>query len=277
MKRPIGIMQGRLAPRWHGRYQAFPVGYWQSEFHIARELGLDNIEFILDFGTDHQNPLMTDVGISEIKNTIVESGVGVKAICADYFMEAPFHSHRQKQSEAVLETLLKNACSLGVKDIVIPCVDQSSLKSTQQMDMVTDSISRLLPLAERLQINLNFETDLGPKEFKTFLTRFQSPRIKVNYDIGNSASLGYNPEEEFEAYGNLISDLHIKDRIKGGGSVKLGTGNANFAQVFTLLKKLDFNGNITMQASRAADYAGEFAHVTDQLNFSRELITKYLA
>jgi L-ribulose-5-phosphate 3-epimerase len=273
----IGIMQGRLAPRWIGRYQAFPVGYWQSEFHIARELALDNIEFILDYGTEHLNPLMSESGVEEIKSTIVASGVGVKAICADYFMEAPFHSHHQKRSESVLDLLLRNASSIGVKDIVIPCVDQSSLKTEEQMKMVTESISKALPLAERLMINLNFETDLGPKEFAAFLKRFQSPRIKVNYDIGNSASLDYNPTEEFEAYGALISDLHIKDRPKGAGSVKLGTGNAKFDLVFGLLKQIGFAGNITMQASRATDYASEFAHVTEQLKFTKDYVARFLA
>ena len=44
----IGIMQGRLLPRYKGRYQAHPVNYWQAEFYIAKEMGFDQIEFILD-------------------------------------------------------------------------------------------------------------------------------------------------------------------------------------------------------------------------------------
>ena len=49
MKKKIGIMQGRLLPKYRGRYQAHPVGYWDKEFPIAAKLGLDSIEFILDF------------------------------------------------------------------------------------------------------------------------------------------------------------------------------------------------------------------------------------
>ena len=45
----IGIMQGRLLPKYKKRYQAHPVGYWQAEFNIAKELGFDQIEFILDY------------------------------------------------------------------------------------------------------------------------------------------------------------------------------------------------------------------------------------
>lgn len=273
----IGIMQGRLAPRWHGRYQAFPVEYWQSEFFVARELGLDNIEFILDYGTEQLNPLMSQGGVAAIQSIVQASGVGVKAICADFFMEAPFHSIQQQRSEAVLDVLLRHAALLGVKDVTIPCVDHSKLKSNDDVQMLVSSITRLLPLAERLQVNINFETDLAPKPFRELLNQFKSPRIKVNYDIGNSAALGYDPAEEFEAYGEFISDLHIKDRVLGGGSVKLGTGNAKFDKVFTLLKQIKFNGNITMQASRAERFVDELAHVKTQLEFSREYVQRYLS
>jgi L-ribulose-5-phosphate 3-epimerase len=42
-------MKGRLLPKYQGRYQALPVDYWQQEFELAKEIGLDCIEFILDF------------------------------------------------------------------------------------------------------------------------------------------------------------------------------------------------------------------------------------
>ena len=32
----LGIMQGRLLPKYNGRYQAHPVGYWQKEFEYAK-------------------------------------------------------------------------------------------------------------------------------------------------------------------------------------------------------------------------------------------------
>ena len=38
MENKIGVMQGRLLPKYHGRYQAHPVDYWQEEFEIARRL-----------------------------------------------------------------------------------------------------------------------------------------------------------------------------------------------------------------------------------------------
>ena len=77
--------------------------------------------------------------------------------------------------------------------------------------------------------------------------------IKVNYDIGNSASLGFDINQELSAYGNLISDIHIKDRTLGGSSVFLGNGDANFDQFFKVLERYDYKGPFIMQAYRDDD------------------------
>lgn len=272
----IGIMQGRLLPRYKKRYQAHPVEYWQAEFSIARELGFSQIEFILDYNECHLNPLMSKKGIAKIKKMIELTGVEVKSICADYFMEAPLHSKHQEKSENILIKLIKHARRLNVIDIVVPCVDHSSLKSEKDFERFVKSINKALPFAEKYGININFETDLAPKKFKKLLGRFNSKNIKVNYDIGNSASLGYNPKEEFKAYGEYISDLHVKDRMLDGGSVKLGLGDADFKTVFELLKKYKFSGNIIMQAAKADDYIADLSMVKEQKEFITKYINEYL-
>jgi len=272
----IGIMQGRLLPKYKNRYQAHPVNYWQAEFYIAKELGFSQIEFILDFNDVEQNPLMSKDGINEIQKLISQTGVKVKSICADYFMEAPFHSHHQKQSEKVLKKLIKNAKELDVVDIVIPCVDQSTLKTKDDLKMFVSSIKKALPLAQKHNIFINFETDLNPNNFKELILNFDSKNIKVNYDIGNSAALGYDSDKEFKAYGKYISDLHIKDRILNDGSVELGTGNADFKKVFKNLKKYNFNGNIIMQSAKADDYIDDLKLVKKQKKFISKFVQKYL-
>ena len=49
LKNKFGIMQGRLLPKYQDRYQAHPVGYWQKEFKLAKNMDLDCIEFIFDY------------------------------------------------------------------------------------------------------------------------------------------------------------------------------------------------------------------------------------
>ena len=253
MNNPIGVMQGRLLPKYQGRYQAHPVGYWQDEFPIAQKLGLDCIEFILDYNDAEQNPLMTQEGCKEIQAVCERTGVKVMSVCADYFMEAPLHSENNQKTERSIEVLLqllKTSAELGVRDIVIPCVDQSSIKNEQVRTIFIEALTTVIPNAERSGVNLSLETDLDAKQFGELLSSLDSPKVTVNYDIGNSASLGYNPIDELSAYGERISDIHIKDRPLGGGSVKLGTGNADIQDFLKLMESFNYSGPLIMQAYR---------------------------
>ena len=153
MKNKIGVMQGRLVPKYQGRYQAHPIGYWQDEFVIAKKIGLDCIEFILDFNDAEDNPLLKAGGINEINEVINQTGVGVRTICADYFMEAPIHSEDvevSKQSQKTMIKLLKNSAEIGVTDVIIPCVDQSSLNNQLAVDRFVEQLSPVVKIAEKL-------------------------------------------------------------------------------------------------------------------------------
>ena len=135
MNNKIGVMQGRLVPKYQGRYQAFPVGMWKDEFKIAKECGIDLVEFILDFNDAEESPLLKSGGVNEISEVIEDTGVSVKTICADYFMEAPLHSCDDKVAnesfKKILERLIETSKGLKLTDIVIPCVDQSSLNTKE--------------------------------------------------------------------------------------------------------------------------------------------------
>ena len=100
------------------------------------------------------------------------------------------------------------------------------------------------------KINISLETDLNPLDFFDLIKAVNSPFVKINYDTGNSACLGYNLSEEFNAYGEYISDIHIKDRLLNGGSVFFGEGNVDFDLFFEELNKLNYNGPIIFQLYR---------------------------
>jgi L-ribulose-5-phosphate 3-epimerase len=271
----FGIMQGRLLPKYLGRYQAHPLNYWQDEFPIAASLGIKFIEFILDFTDYDLNPLMTKKGLVEIRNCSEVNGVGISSICADYFMEAPLHSPDTKVVESgvsILMRLLDAGSVLGIKDIVIPCVDHSSLKNDEAIKRFIDVISSLGEVAEKYGINLAIESDLNPVKFVQLLDKLPVRSVTVNYDSGNSASLGYNIKEEFTSYGKRISDLHIKDRIYQGGSVQLGYGNVDWNIFFSELDKLNYKGPLIMQAYRDDEGVEVFK---TQLDWIKNRIKEY--
>ena len=229
------------------------MGYWQDEFALAANLGLDCIEFILDYNDAAHNPLLTQEGRKQIKFLSDQTGVRVISVCADYFMEAPLHAEDDQEVEksmCILRQLQDASVELGVRDIVIPCVDQSSIQKKRLRDRFQEVLAEIIPKAEQSDVNLSLETDLNPPQFAELLNKLDSKQVTLNYDIGNSASRGYNPIEELAAYGERISDIHIKDRTLGGGSVKLGTGDADIPGFFKLLERFDYRGPFIMQVYR---------------------------
>ena len=92
------------------------------------------------------------------------TAVSVDTICADYFMEVPLHAMDESvaaESRETLTNLLKASSELGVTDIVIPCVDKSSLDNKETVDRFANQIRIVLPDAERQKINLSLETNLS--------------------------------------------------------------------------------------------------------------------
>lgn len=268
----IGVMQGRLLPKYQGRYQAHPIGYWEDEFEIAASLGVDLIEFILDYNDYEENPLMSASGCKKIKDIVNQSGVKVKTVCADYFMDAPLHStdlYVATLSAAVLRELIINSRTIGVTDIVLPLVDHSSVRDLESQDLFIRAIEPFFSYLDEQNMNLNLETDLDPTAFKNLLNQIDSDRVTVNYDTGNSAGLGYDPEQEFAAYGDRITDIHIKDRVKNGFSVCLGQGSADFSKIFKCVQNYGYSGPFIMQAFRDDDGLEIFK---TQLTWLRSLI-----
>ena len=67
---------------------------------------------------------------------------------------------------------------------------------------------------------------------------------------GNSASLGYDVEKEWNMYGHRIVNVHIKDRVLKGSSVPLGEGSTNFDTLAKMLSKFNYRGNVVLQVAR---------------------------
>jgi hexulose-6-phosphate isomerase len=255
----IGFMQGRLVPSINGRIQAFPWARWQDEFELGRTHGFASIEFVFESERFRDNPIFADAGVVEIRRLIERTGVAVSAVCADYFMDHPFFrvgDGERRASLNVLLRLLEHAKQVGAARVEIPCVDQASLRTEEDKRQLVAAIAEALPLAERLGIEVAFETDLPPEEFREFLERFRHPLIKANYDTGNSASLGYDPVQELTVLGSLVANIHIKDRVLHGTTVPLGTGNTDFHAVFATLAKISYRGPFILQTARDSDDVG---------------------
>ena len=253
MTTSIGIMQGRLVPPLRGHIQCFPRDNWRDEFPRASQAGLSAIEWIFDLDDAPLNPIATDDGISEICKLSQEYGVVVRSLCADYFMAKTLvraSAEERVERLAKLKWLLYRCGGCGVTRLVLPFVDHSRIVTDADRDDVVSALENVLATMEQAAVEIHLETSLPPKEFRDLLDRVPHPMVCVNYDSGNSSSLGFSPYAEWDAYGDRIGSIHIKDRLLGGTTVPLGTGNADFDALFAAVRHWAYEGPWVLQVAR---------------------------
>lgn len=269
----LGIMQGRLSPPEEGRFQSFPRRSWREEFARAREAGLSYIEWIHDEYGRSGNPIFREEGLAELDALKCEYGIATPALCCDWLMDFPVvrcSAQEREERERHLHELLPIAERMGAKRMVLPFVDHARMTTSEEQAFVLDLLRRLLKGAEMHGVELHLEADLAPMAFAEFLSRVEHPMLKVNWDSGNSSGLGYVASEEFAAYGKRVGSVHIKDRYrKPAGGVEtrpLGTGSADFDDVFEAIRSVDYCGGLTLQVARGAD-GDEVGFIRSQIEF----------
>jgi len=246
-------MQGRLVRPVEGRFQCFPRASWEAEFPRAAQASIECIEWIWDECGADVNPLASEDGLHNMQALAARYGVQVRSVCADYFMDRPLlrvePEERQERLKHLL-WLLDRCGKAGIERVVLPFVDASRIDTDEDRDNVVACVTAALAVAERTRVELHLETSLPPRPFADLLESLPHPLVRVNYDSGNSASLGYDPAEELAAYVERIGSVHIKDRIRGGSTVPLGRGDADFQAVFACLEKIDYQGDFILQVAR---------------------------
>ncbi len=263
-----GIMQGRLSPPEDGRFQSFPRNSWREELPRAREAGLSYIEWIYDDFGASANPLTTDAGIEELIALKEHYGISTPAVCGDWFMDFPFlrcTEDERARRQRFLGALLRASARISAHHLVLPFVDQSSIRTEEEKLIVLEVLTEGLKTAEATGVELHLEADFNPEDFAAFLDRIPHPMLKVNWDSGNSSGLGYVATAEFDAYGPRIGSIHIKDRFRkpdGGVETRpLGTGSADFDDVFRAIRSIGYTGGLTLQVARGTP--------GDEVNFIR--------
>lgn len=254
VKNRIGFMQGRLSPIYFDRIQSFPWNNWKNEFIQSKEIGFSLLEWTLDYDFFNENPLMNEVGRSNIKKYSEVNGVKIDSITGDCFMQAPFWKASGSffnKLEADFVSILDACMALNISIIVIPLVDNGSIENeSQQNTLVQFLLNKYSIIADR-NLKIAFESDFEPIKLGNFIKLFPSDIFGINYDTGNSAALGFNISKEFSVYSDRIINIHIKDRIYNGHSVELGTGDVDFKIFFKELGQSKYQGNLILQTARS--------------------------
>ena len=179
----IGFMQGRLTHSIDGKIQAFPKSDWKQEFAVAGAAGFRLIEWTLDYECLYENPILTQQGRKDIQRLKALHDVALNSLTGDCFMQAPFfkatsseRQHLENQLDAVID-----ACGeAGITYIIFPLVDNGSLQSIAQRDVLIGAMLNRGSKLEKLGVHIIFESDLGPQELADFITLLPGPMFGIN-------------------------------------------------------------------------------------------------
>lgn len=248
-------MQGRLCERVDGKVQAFPWRDWEGEFPAAAGIGLHLMEWTLDQDLLYENPLMTTEGQEKIRTLCQHHDLAISSLTGDCFMQAPFwkidgQARTDLQSDFL--AICRACAAVGIQMIVVPLVDNGRLETVEQENVLIEFLLAQQSFLSQHKLQVIFECDFTPAELARFIARLPAERFGINYDVGNSAALGFKPVEEFAAYGDRVVNVHVKDRVLGGTTVPLKTGSADFDAVFAALTQKNYQGNFILQTARAA-------------------------
>ncbi|MDF1795424.1 MAG: sugar phosphate isomerase/epimerase [Coxiellaceae bacterium] len=271
----IGFIQGRLSPIVDEKIQAFPWQHWRQEFQQASEGGFFTMEWTLDDDDLYSNPLMTEAGQIEIKQLCEQFNLSIPSLTGDFCMQAPFYkANHESECSALFDTFLNvlGSCQkLNIEILVVPLVDNGSLQSQADEQKLISILNSAETIIRTTGVKIAFESDYEPLPLKQFIDKLPSDIYGINYDIGNSAALGYDPVEEINTYSNRILNVHIKDRVLGGTTVPLGQGNVDLKTVFSRLKQAGYLGRYILQTARATNES----HLEVLCNY-REMVKQWI-
>ena len=166
---------------------------------------------------------------------------------------------------AEFEAVAAACAAVGITFIVVPLVDNGGMTTPEEEACVIAEFGKRAGWLKERGLAVVFECDYPARKLADFIAKFPEGQFGVNYDIGNSAALGYDSAEEIAAYFPRILNVHIKDRIRGGTTVPLGAGDADLAKTIRLIERSGYKGQYILQTARAADgdHAGALARYRD--------------
>ena len=250
----LGYIQGRFVSLINEKIQAYPEKEWKKDLSIASKNGFSNVELTLDLDKIYETPLLNS-GNDILKNELYKRNINAVAVTADFFMQSlPWQKNNNGLEELskIVKDVILNMHNLGIRILVLPFVDESSLDQ-KDIPKAISFLSKLTTSLKNSNVKIAIEIDFEPNLLKNMMDMLPDEIFGINYDLGNSASLDFDIEEEFSVYGNKIIHIHIKDRLINGTTVSLGKGNVDFIKFFSCVEKIGYDDYMIFQTARSKD------------------------
>lgn len=258
----------------------------------AKELGYDGIELTFE-AAGVLCPDTDEKTCRGYRDAAEKLGLEIKTLCTGVSWNVPLGSLDAAQRRDAVEftkRYLQAAAWIGAETIlVIPAVvaqpwvtPKAVTPYAEAWDNATRSLWKVLPVAEKLGVNIGLENVWNwfladPVAMRTFVDQFDSPYLGVYFDLGNCLLNGF-AEHWIPILGHRIKAVHAKNFkredsggvLHGFGDDILG-GDLDWPAVKDALAAADYEGPITAEMipfSRLPDL------VLPDLDMARDTIVK---
>ena len=250
-KKKVAITQGRHLKVINKRIQLFPEKNWKNELKLFNHTKLKFIEWVVSKENFNKNPICQINGHKIVNKYLNKNKIKCRSIDLDFIVkENPLEFSEKKIKIFIekIETISTNSSKIGIKYLIFPFLENSSPNKKIKLNKLVLLLNEIRKKISK-KLFILIETDLDPKILLKFIKKMKKT-IFINYDLGNSASKNYNFEEE-KKYFKFVKNIHLKDRVKNGPTIRFGHGNANFKELFNFLLKNKNNYDFTLQPARS--------------------------
>jgi sugar phosphate isomerase/epimerase len=246
----LGVMQGRLVPSSTGELQCSPGERWPDEFVIAADLGLAHVELLAERVVEDSNPIWSTAGRREICAIVAATGVDAPSLC----MNEPLSTVLEGADAGTMlaARLVPVVCESPVRIVVLP-LDEASGLDVLDWTQAAQGVRAVAGLLQERGARVALELNVSAADSMRFLDLVAFDTVGLCYDVGNATGLGYSAPGELRLLGSRVVHVHAKDKDATGSNVRYGTGVVPFGPVLAALREIEFDGLVTMEATRGDD------------------------
>ncbi|UCF00154.1 MAG: sugar phosphate isomerase/epimerase [Planctomycetota bacterium] len=255
-------------------YKALKIGMLPKKlsdaekFKLAKRCGFDGID---------GEPMEDHDAAEEQAQLARDAGVPIHGLVFGGW-HAPFSEANPKVIQkglAGMENALRCANAMKATTVLlVPALVKENVSYGDAYKRSQKHIRELIPLAEEVKVIIAIENVwnkflLSPLEFARYIDEFESPWVRVYFDVGNVIIHGY-AQDWIRTLNKRIVKIDLKDFKRAGYKwTNLGDGDVNWAEVRRALDEIGFEGYMTAELE-----GGDEAYLSDLAQRIDELIIK---
>ena len=230
--------------------------------------------------TEHVLRDSTDAQLDKVKQQVRDAGLDAISLSG--------HSDLASDAgTAEFRKALHIARQLGIAYVTTSTGGHDDSSAGSVDEQRREFLERFAPLADEAAesgINICIETHGGLSATGAMaadlVEAINKPNVGINYDTANVIFYGnVRPEEDIHAAAKYVTHLHLKD--KAGGDQEwnfpaIGTGNVDFAKVFTALEDVGFTGPVSVELEFQGEPWPPLEKVNEAMATSYEFIRQHL-